>query len=482
MSIFRSSNPLDFDAVDGIVIDESAPAPNIQGVGTNRVILVGQFERGPATLTQIASTADLYAAYGKGDLGGLTQLKNKKFSMLSLVRVVAADAALAAKTFSSSSTVRATFSALQGKGAYGNSITVKIEAGTTSGSKYTITDTSPAAVAPQEVYDNVLITALAAAINGVSGLVSVVVNSSAAEPSVAAATALVGGSDGTAVDADYTAAIDLCAVEGAGDVLILDSYTAPRNAYLKQHVVATQDKMVIVCGPSGQTRAQAITDVASYRDTDGRIVYAYPTLGTVINGVEVQTPPAAWLASILSQTAPSVDPASADNIQYTQGVVSMGNQSLTRADYILLMQAGICAFEYDLDLGGFKPKSGIVTQIANSSKLTIARRRMADYLTKSIGRFLKLYQNGQNSRKKRDAVKAAMLAFIKQNEDAGILPADSEVKSGKAKVVDTESLNTDAGIAAGEFKILYRQRIFSSMRFIVLQAEIGESVVVTEQG
>jgi hypothetical protein len=55
------------------------------------------------------------------------------------------------------------------------------------------------------------------------------------------------------------------------------------------------------------------------------------------------------------------------------------------------------------------------------------------------------------------------------------------VKTGKAKLVDTESFNTDASIAAGFFKILWRQRIFSSMRYIVLQAEIGESVVVTEQ-
>lgn len=483
MGIFRSTNPLDFNAVDGIVINESAPAPNVQGVGTGIVILVGQFERGPLTLNEVTSTADLYLQYGTGDLGGLTQLKNKKFSRLRIVRVDATGAALATKSFNATSTPIIRFDAAQGKGAYGNNITVAIAAGTSSGKKYTITDTTVGGVMVQEVYDNVAVASLATNnVFAASELIVATVLATSSEPDNAAATALTGGANGTAVDADYTAAIDKCAVEGAGNILILDAYTGTRNLYLKSHVAATQDKMVIIAGTAGNTRAQAVTDVASYRDTDGRIVYTYPTLGTVINNVEVQTSPAAWLASIMSQTAPSVDPASADNIQFTSGVTSMGNNTLTRNDYILLMQAGICAFEYDADLGGFKPKSGVVTQIANSSKLTITRRRMADYLTVSIAKFLKLYQNGLNSKSKRTAVKAAILAFIKQNEDAGILPKDSDVQSGKAKVVDTEVLNTDDSIAAGFFKILYRQRIFSSMRFIVLQAEIGESVVVTDQG
>ena len=63
---------------------------------------------------------------------------------------------------------------------------------------------------------------------------------------------------------------------------------------------------------------------------------------------------------------------------------------------------------------------------------------------------------------------------------AGILPGEQDVKSGKPVLIDTESLNTDATIATGLFKIGYKRRIFSSMRYIVLQAEIGTNVVVTE--
>jgi hypothetical protein len=42
--------------------------------------------------------------------------------------------------------------------------------------------------------------------------------------------------------------------------------------------------------------------------------------------------------------------------------------ALTRTNYINLKNAGICAFEQDDDLGGFKPKSGIVTQILTARR------------------------------------------------------------------------------------------------------------------
>jgi hypothetical protein len=46
-------------------------------------------------------------------------------------------------------------------------------------------------------------------------------------------------------------------------------------------------------------------------------------------GVSVYTSPASWMASILSQTAPNVDPAFAKNVQYTAGAT--GLKTTTRA-------------------------------------------------------------------------------------------------------------------------------------------------------
>ena len=481
MSIFRSTDPTTWDDVDGIIINESAPAPNVAGVAANIGILVGQTERGLSELTEIGSIGEFFEKFGKNDSFGVNKaLKNKKFGRLRVIRAVAAAAVQAKEEFASSTVDRIRFKAKQGKGVFGNAIQVKIEAGSSSGKKYTIKDTTPGSVMSQEVYDNVVITEIAAKQHfAASLLIEVEVLSSAAEPDNAAFTALAGGSDGSIADSDYEAAIAKAAVEGAGNFLFLDEYNSTRNGYLELHAAETQDKMVILCGAEGDSVSAAITDVANYRDVDGRIIYAYPYVQTAINGSLVYQPPASWLASILTQTAPQVDPAFTKNAQFLVGVTGL-KQVLTRAQYINLKDAGICSFEYDQEIG-FKVKSGIVTQIADSSKVTILRRRMADYLTNSVGKFLKNYQNAVNSKENRSLVKGAILGFVQSLQNDGILPKDSEVKSGKATLVDTESANTDMSIAAGFFKIIWKQRIYSAMRYIVLSAEIGESVVVTEQ-
>jgi hypothetical protein len=479
MGIFRSSDPTTWDDVDGIVIDESAPPPNVQGVAANIAIAVAQAQRGSGDLTEVGSIGEIHEMYGKSDSYGLNlALKNKKFGRLKIVRVIASDAVAAVKAFESSSTARITFTAKQGKGVYGNGIQVKIEAGSTSGKKYTIQDTNTGAVLPLEVYDNVAIASITSATFASSNLITAVVNSSAAEPDNAAFTALATGSDGTVANSDYEDALEKCEIEGAGNFIFLDSYNSTRNGYLEAHAATTQDKMVILAGAEGDSVSTAISDVANYRDTEGRIIYAYPWVKTVIGGVDTYQSPASWVASILSQTAPHIDPAFVANAGFLTGVTGL-KVAMNRANYINLKDAGIMAFEYDADIG-HKIKSGVVTQIANSSKVMVLRRRMADFLTNSAAKFLKNYQNAVNSKQNRNLVKGAFLQFIDSLERDGILPKDSEVSSGLAKLVDVNSLNTDASIAAGFFKILWKQRIFSSMRYIVLQAEIGESVVVTE--
>jgi hypothetical protein len=480
MGIYRSTNPTDFNAIDGIVVDETSPPPSVSGVGTGTAILVGQFERGPvATPTIVDGPGELQEKFGKSDTySGNVALKNKKFAELVVVRAAAAAAAVATHTFQSAGAVNIIkFDALY-PGAYGNGIQVTVDAGSTAGSKYTIHDASANPVLADEVYDNVVITAVGSTFSA-SKLCKVTVLATSAEPAAAAATNLASGTDGVIADTDYQTAITSTEVEGIGDILFLDAYNQTRNGYLKTTAANTQDKDVILSGSLSDLYTDAITNVGSMRDNDGRLIYAFNPVQTVIGGVPTYTDPASWVATILSQTSPAVDPAYAGNTQYLAGATGL-KYTLSRAAYIALKNAGICAFEYDADIG-FKIKSGVCTQIADTSKLTIARRRMADYLTKSAGRFLKAYQNAVNSLENRNAVKAAILNFIQTNENLGLLPKDKEVKNGKAKLVDTDSLNTDTTVGQGYFFVLWKQRIYSSMRFIVLQAQIGETVVVTEQ-
>lgn len=480
MGIYRSTNPLEWDDVDGIIINESAPPPSVGGVAANIAIEVGQFERGPVnTPTEIGSLGELYQIFGNNlAYSGHVALLNKKFGALKVVRAAAAAAVKALKAFQSSATDRITFTAKY-LGAYGNNITVKVEAGSSQGSKYTVHDGNPGAVWPDEVYDDILIAAAAGAFTA-SKLIDVSVQSTAAEPTAAAATALATGADGTIANTDYLAAITAQEVEALGNVLFLDANNATRNGYLKTSMANTTDRMCVLAGAAADSVATAVAAVASLRDTEGRIIYAFPYVNTSVAGVSTKVNPCSFYASLLSQTSPQIDPAWAGNAQYLSGIDSL-ELNLTRANYISLMAAGISAFELDADIG-IKIKSGVVTQILNSSKVMIFRRRMADFLTYSIAKFLKNYQNAVNSEENRDFAVAAIADFNRRLERDGLVPKDKEVQTGKASIIDGNSLNTDDSIAAGFFKILYKRRIYSSMRFIVLQAEIGESVVVTEVG
>lgn len=487
MGIFRSTNPTVWDDVDGIIINEQAPAPNIQGVAANTAILVGQFERGPLDeLTLVGSIGEFHELFGKNDaFGGNKQLKNKTFGILKVIRTLAAAAVKAEyDVVDDDPETVITFEAKY-KGAYGNSIQFKVEDGTDSGKKYTFHDDNAGAVYPDEVYDNISIISKTQeeldAIFGSSNLIAPVYVAAATseEPENIVFTNLASGAEGTIADTDYQTSIAIAEGEKSGNVLFTDKYNTAIRGYLKTHVVNAPDKMVILAqDDETKTAAEAIADVPTYRDTDGRIIYAFNHLKTSIAGVDAWQSPAPWLASIISNTSPHIDPAYAENVKYALGASTVYNK-LSRTNFIALKDAGIAAFEVDSDLG-IKLKSGIVTQIVSSSKVTILRRRMSDYLQDSIAYFLKNYQNAPNTSDNRSEVKAAILAWDNGLIQEGILPNNDEVSGGLARLVDSESLNTDVSIGLGYFKLLYKRRIYSSMRYIVLTAEIGESVVVTE--
>ncbi len=479
MGIFRSNDPTTWDKVDQVVIAEIAPPGSISGVATNIAILVGRFERGPANeLVEIGSTGELFETYGNNDnYSGNLELKNKKFGRLRIIRTIAATgAAKSTKSFDGATIPVIQFDA-KFEGDYGDNIKVTIEDGTVSGKKYTVQDTNTNPAVPDEIYDNLAIADIVANTFAGSKLVDVTVLATSEEPTNVAATALASGSDGTEADTDYATALVAAEQESSGNFIWADkSSTTVKNA-LEQHVQNAPDKIAIIC-PDDDTvdEAAAVTDVANYRSD--RIVYAYPYVATLINGVEVSQAPSSWYASIMSQMPPHKDPASIEAVQFTVGILKL-KQQLTRADYITFKEQGISAYELD-PLYGVKPKSGVVTGLT-AGKTQILRRRMTDFLTTSIANRLKQWQNKVNNRANRDAVKAEILNFDKKLENEGILPSKADVKTGSPVAVDTESLNTDDLIALGYFKIQYVRRIYSSMRYIVLLAEIGEGVLVTEE-
>ena len=97
-SPLRTNNPLRYAEVDGIVIDERAPAGNVKGVGTGVAIMVAQLQRGLHGLTRVSSIIDFHQRYGKSSYSGNIQLRNKAFATLKIVRVEPTDSAKASLT------------------------------------------------------------------------------------------------------------------------------------------------------------------------------------------------------------------------------------------------------------------------------------------------------------------------------------------------------------------------------------------------
>jgi hypothetical protein len=83
MGVFRSTDPNAFDDVDGIIVNESAPTPNVQGVAANIALIVGQTERGLQGVTEVGSIGEFHEIFGKSSSFGVNlALKTKKFGRL----------------------------------------------------------------------------------------------------------------------------------------------------------------------------------------------------------------------------------------------------------------------------------------------------------------------------------------------------------------------------------------------------------------
>jgi len=475
MGIFRTNDPTQFDDIDGIIIDEQTPPSQITGVSANVAILIGQFQRGTAELSGlIASIGEFQERYGRSSYLGNIQLRNKAFGRLRIIRVIAADAVTASLAIDGKLMV----SALS-PGAYGSNLSVEVKAGDESGFCLVVRDNNPLAVLPVERYDNLEIADITPATFANSNLVKVeVLDNQAGNPALLPQTALDNGSDGTIADTDYEAALVKAEVERSANVVFLDEYNTVRNQLLKIHAGLTTDKMVVCAGAVDDDRAEAIAEAETLRDATGRIIYAWPYVETLIDGVRQYTSPAAWLVSIFTQVAPHIALSFTANTRFLGGVTGL-RFTTSRNGHIELDEGGVAAFENDSDIG-FVLKNAVVTHRANTQLREIIRRRMTDFLTDSIALALKNYQNDVNSQDRRDEVQSLILDFDARLVRDGILPGQQDVNDGAPLLVDTESPNTDAIIAAGQFRILYRRRIFSSMRYIVLQAEVGTGVLVTE--
>jgi len=474
--VFRTDNPLQYRDLDGVIVTEKNPPPTVVSAGSNNCILIAQFERGPQDQPQfVSSISELQTIFGSNQVyGGNKALRLKKWSNLYVVRAVDDDAVKASwkQTVSGDDTILVT---AKYKGKYGNGIRVTISNGTAADTKKYVFSEGDTV----ETFDNVILPGKTDAelfeIFKTSNLVVVTGADATRSPDNIANQNLASGTDGTIGATDYTRAIAAGNVRVSGKIFFCDDQSDDTKAALSNFIKLEKAGQCVI-GPEELTTTvpAAIEDFEKYDDNEGRVLYAYNPLQLNVEGVIEEESPVYMMASILNLSPPHKDPSAASSTAYTQTAVDT-KFNLSRADLILLKNAGICAFENDADLG-IKLVSGVTA----NPEFSILRRRMSDFYINSVARFLKYYQGEPNSLINRASIRGAIMDFDQNLVFNGVLPGDDEVDDGKAFVVRTEGITSDSERAQGILKVEIKRRLFAAARFIVLIATISESVVVEE--
>jgi hypothetical protein len=235
------------------------------------------------------------------------------------------------------------------------------------------------------------------------------------------------------------------------------------------------------------------TDPGVGANRDERVFYDWPAVktlipeavglpiagadGSIVLDGTLDTTGDGWMASILGNLDPEHNPGESSAI--TQGVLKplLGYARLTpQLDinaWTLMRQRGIAGIRFDKTTGP-EFQSGITTSLTNGQK-NIARRKMADYIEDSLAviakPFVKLLQSDEN----KDSLIGQVVDFMEL-----LLSPDNAANQRIAGYqVDAISGNNPTLTGLGIFVIIVRVQTLSSLDFITLQCEIGESVNVT---
>lgn len=503
-----TTNDSDIPKLEGLYIKERTPPATIAEVSLSAVGIFGVTMKGPVGApVRITSEARFIEVFGGGYLNSVQvnhvwkSLLNKGLSEIYVARVFAAAAVKASYTLESAAggagtaLLRIDASSV---GTWGNYLQWKVTASTDAVSgrfNLLIKDTVTGKITTYENLDittgvdNTLtvlgsdtdanlitLTKLASGTpyNSVASTDGADTSGYTSLGQTVASFTSVAGTDGTVAESDYygtAKGLDLVATyPGLGVILPSGYMSANLKAAIKVFAASATDRVFLI-GPNDHTVAEsaAVTDAALYRNDDGRIIYCYnhPYTLDPVSGLETLVRPESWMASILANTDVDIHPGEADTKRLLAGITRLYRPSITRADYVALKAAGVCALEVDLGQPVFV--SGVTTSLV-SGKTEITRRRMADFLQLSVAEALRYSVKKKNTVARRNANAGMITAFLGGLKKAGRVVEDFRV--------DGEILNTPTSRAQGIEKILMRVKLLGHMLYVVLETEIGTAVTI----
>lgn len=488
--VYFTTNPSDWTKLEGLYISERNPPGFITGVDLSTVCFVGGCVRGPTNqVVTCTSPGQFLSIFGKrlrpGASGGASvgkvweALLNKRFgSSIKVRRVAAAAAALATRSLSNAVPTAIVRVDATSVGAWGNDVSVAVvDATDANANHFNLVVTYDGVTTTYQNLDTTAGNDNTAAVLGDSLSNAVVLTKLAdGRPVNSTAAALSSGADGTIAASDFQTPLGEAAVEpGVGVVLIPQLYVtaATVNGYIVTLAPNVSDRIFLTWSSDhGNTPSDEVTDIGAQITTrSDRIVWCYNSPWTLDPelGIDIQTPPHVWMASILSQTDVDIHPGSEECLPFLVGIRRVTQTNLQRGDLINLRNAGISTIERQPD--GFQFRSGVTTSLT-SGKTEITRRRMTDFLQLSAASRLRSYVKRKNTQTVRDQMIGELAAFSEQLRQAERVIAEFQLIG--------EEVNNPTDRGQGLERILWRVRLIGHILHLVLETEIGTGVTITE--
>lgn len=480
-----------------LYIAEMSPPRRVAGIGTGVVAVIGEFEKGPVdeaiTIGSLAQLVDMFGGPGPDANGnvykGYTALMNKGWQDLRVIRVSNTSQAKATVTLISSDASPNNLIKLDARdvGYYGNKIKAEVSTGTASGRKLTITNER----GQKAVFDNVDISDTAK-LNDLVAKINKgeMVTATALQPGTLKLQnyTFTGGADGTFQLGDYTGSLaqerGLRVIERVDEVNIVffaemgPATTAEQvqilNVALDDHCTLMSNRIAITCGLADDTLSVAKANVGI--SASDRVVYVYPYLKTFDADTNVTklVAPNSFVAAKVASLSPHVSPSNKE----LGGVIGVAKQ-LTRAELVDLTNYGIMPISY-VQGGGFRIRNGRTSEVIDTARWQVFRRRMTDYIQVALARSLYWAVSEPHTKELRRQIRQAIVDFLAELESLGLI-GDPNGELPAFAVICDHTNNPAAVVAAGKLYCDVRVRLIAAADFIIIRTEIGEGVITNQQ-
>lgn len=511
MGLFVSQLP---QAQSGVYAAKVPSPAQVTPTGTGASVIVGQFPWGPPNVEVPPGTISYASLLGLFNPAGSNRLNSAYLSMIrkgwplpGAVRA-AGPSAVAANVFllnNLSQNVVQIFAAYPGS--LGNSIIATVGAsgdGNTNHWKLTLSLSGNSGTT-LEIYDNLNTSGVGPDVLPPSNLgignVSTIgaVGSNVATSVLAALVRKVvngvpaagnyvlgGGTDGTVTASQYVGSTGqndfgfalLESDRTVNNVVVDDcgaSLRAAVNTGMVGHVTTTGDRIGFINGNTGQTAAQAQSDVSNYRHPYICYVDPWAYIFDDVTGAMQLAPPSCWGASLASQMPPSLSLAwraiggplmgQIKGLEQNRGSSAGANTA-----------AGITTIDYGLN-GGFYFEQDVNTS-GVSGQSDLLSSRMDQFLGRSVVSSWQPYVNAPNISFFQQDLLNSLQQFLQQMKDnAKINPAVLPF------IVDfstpSTQNNTPASIAQGIFMAFSQVAYGSSMKNVVFQFQSGVGIQIS---